>query len=107
MFHHFSALAESTDRPIMIYNIPFRAGVNLDNETMLRLAEHANIVGVRDCSADSAKSFDLLRQRPTGLAVFTGEDPFVYSALALGADGGITASAHVQTKRSPTFAIRT
>lgn len=98
MFHHFAALAESTDRPIMIYNIPYRTGVNLGNETMLRLAQHANIVGVKDCSVDSAQSFDLLRQRPSGFAVFTGEDPFFYSALALGADGGITASAHIQTQ---------
>jgi 4-hydroxy-tetrahydrodipicolinate synthase len=45
---HFAALADSTARPIMIYNIPYRTGVNLGNETMLRLAERGNIVGVKD-----------------------------------------------------------
>ena len=92
---HFSALADSTERPILIYNIPYRTGVNLGNETMLRLAERANIVGVKDCCADAAQSFDLLCRRPRDFAILTGEDQLFYTALAQGADGGITASAHV------------
>jgi 4-hydroxy-tetrahydrodipicolinate synthase len=97
LFRHFSALAEATDRPILIYNIPYRTGVNLGNETMLRLAERSNIVGVKDCSADPAQSFDLLRRRPPGFAVLTGEDAGFYAALTQGADGGILASAHFRT----------
>ena len=97
LFRHFSALAEATDRPILVYNIPYRTGVNLGNETMLRLAERANIVGVKDCSADPAQSFDLLRQRPPGFAVLTGEDAGFYAALTQGADGGILAAAHFRT----------
>ena len=50
---HFAALADATARPIMIYNIPYRTGVNLGNETMLRLAERSNIVGVKDCCGDT------------------------------------------------------
>lgn len=97
LFLHFSALADSTDKPILIYNIPYRTGVNLGNETMLRLAERANIVGVKDCCADAAQSFDLVRQKPADFVVLTGEDPFYYSALTQGADGAILASAHVHT----------
>ena len=97
LFEHFAALADSTAKPILIYNIPYRTGVNLGNETMLRLAERANIVGVKDCCADPAQSFDLARQKPAGFAVLTGEDPFYYSALTQGADGAILASAHVHT----------
>jgi 4-hydroxy-tetrahydrodipicolinate synthase len=97
LFQHFSFLAQSTPRPILIYNIPYRTGVNLGNETMLRLAEHANIVGVKDCCADLAQSFDLIRLRPPGFAVLSGEDTLFYPALTLGADGGILASAHVET----------
>ncbi len=97
LFQHFAALADSTTKPILIYNIPYRTGVNLGNETMLRLAERANIVGVKDCCADPAQSFDLVRQRPADFAVLTGEDPFYYSALTQGADGAILASAHVHT----------
>jgi 4-hydroxy-tetrahydrodipicolinate synthase len=97
LFRHFSILAENTARPILIYNIPYRTGVNLGNETMLRLAEIENIVGVKDCSADAAQSFDLLRYRPEGFAVLTGEDAHFYTALTQGADGGILASAHIET----------
>jgi 4-hydroxy-tetrahydrodipicolinate synthase len=68
---------------------------------MPQLAEHPNIVGVKDCSADPAQSFDLLRHKPAHFAVLTGEDHLFYDALTHGAEGGITASAHVRT---PSFA---
>jgi len=98
LYRHFSDLADNTDRPILVYNIPYRTGVNLGNETMVQLARHANIVGVKDCSADPAQSFDLLRSRPPGFAVLTGEDALFYGALTQGADGGILASAHIETR---------
>lgn len=97
LYRHFAALAKGTDRPIMVYNIPYRTGVNMANETLLRLAALPNIVGVKDCCADPAQSFDLLRARPRGFAVLTGEDALFYSALTQGADGGILATAHVET----------
>ena len=96
LFAHFSALAGATDRPILIYNIPYRTGVNLGNETMLRLAALANIVGVKDCCADAAQSFDLLAAKPASFAVLTGEDALFYTALTQGAEGGILASAHIR-----------
>ena len=92
---HFEALAERTTKPIALYNIPYRTGVNLANETLLRLAELAPIIGVKDCCAVPAQSVELLRQRPAGFSVMTGEDALFFSALAHGADGGILASAHV------------
>jgi 4-hydroxy-tetrahydrodipicolinate synthase len=95
MIRHFSALAESTARPIMIYNIPYRTGVNLGSAAMLELAALANVVGVKDCSADMAQSLDLLRRKPPGFSVLTGEDALFHTMLTGGADGGITASAHV------------
>lgn len=98
LFQHFAALARNTSRPILIYNIPYRTGVNLGNETMLRLAEIDNIAGVKDCCADAAQSFDLLRLRPEDFSVLTGEDALFYTALTQGADGGILASAHVETE---------
>jgi len=103
LFQHFSRLADSTQKPIIIYNIPHRTGVNLGNEAMLRLAERPNIVGVKDCAADAAQSFDLLRYRPKGFSILVGEDPLFYTAIAHGADGGITASAHVHTRAFATI----
>jgi 4-hydroxy-tetrahydrodipicolinate synthase len=95
---HFSALADRATHPMMLYNIPYRTGVNLGNEAMLRLAEHPNIAGLKDCSADREQSLDLLRRRPAGFAVLTGEDAQFHEALIDGADGGILASAHVETE---------
>jgi 4-hydroxy-tetrahydrodipicolinate synthase len=82
----------------MIYNIPYRTGVNLGNETMLRLADHRNIVGLKDCCADQNQSRELLRRRSGGFAVLTGEDAHYHEALLDGADGGIVASAHIETE---------
>jgi 4-hydroxy-tetrahydrodipicolinate synthase len=95
---HFSALVDRAAHPIMLYNIPYRTGVNLGNEAMLRLADHPDIVGLKDCSADRNQSLDLLRRRPAGFAVLTGEDAQYYEALTDGASGGILASAHVETE---------
>jgi len=99
LYRHFVTLARATERPIIVYNIPYRTGVNLTNATLLRLAALPNIVGLKDCCADQAQSFDLLRGRPPGFAVLTGEDALFYGALAHGADGGILAAAHVETGR--------
>jgi 4-hydroxy-tetrahydrodipicolinate synthase len=95
---HFTRIAEATSREILIYNIPYRTSVNLANETLLRLAELPNIVGVKDSSGNLAQSLELLRQRPRGFAVMTGDDASLYTMLAHGGDGGILASAHVKTE---------
>jgi 4-hydroxy-tetrahydrodipicolinate synthase len=97
MIRHFSALAERAAHPVLLYNIPYRTGVNLGNEAMLRLAAHPNIAGLKDCCAIRAQSMELLRRRPAGFAVLTGEDALAYEALADGADGAILASAHIET----------
>jgi 4-hydroxy-tetrahydrodipicolinate synthase len=94
---HFEAVAQATDRPILIYNIPYRTGVNIMNDTLLALADIDNIVGLKDCCADMAQSFDLLNRRPSGFSVLTGEDALFYGALMHGSDGGILASAHAET----------
>ena len=97
LLQHFSALADHASWPIVLYNIPYRTGVNLTTDTMLELAKHPNIVGLKDCGADRAQSIDLLRRRPDGFRVLTGEDALYYEALTDGADGAILLSAHIET----------
>jgi 4-hydroxy-tetrahydrodipicolinate synthase len=99
MYKHFTAISEATERKVLIYNIPYRTSVNLSNETLLRLAELPNIVGVKDCSGSFAQSLDLLISRPVGFSVMTGEDAFFFPLLCSGANGGILASAHLATDR--------
>jgi 4-hydroxy-tetrahydrodipicolinate synthase len=94
---HFEALADHAAWPIVLYNIPYRTGVNLTNQTLLRLAEHPNIVGLKDCSANREQSIALLRDRPSGFRVLTGEDAHTHEALSDGADGAILLSAHLET----------
>lgn len=92
---HFNVLARSTDHPILIYNIPYRTGVNMHNETMLELACKPNIIGVKDCCGNAEQSYELLRSAEPGFSVLTGEDPFFYTALVHGASGAIVTGAHV------------
>ena len=99
MREHFTRIAEATAKQILIYNIPYRTSINLANETLLRLAELPNIVGVKDSSGNLAQSLELLRLRPKGFAVLTGDDPSLYTMLAHGGDGGILASSHVRTEQ--------
>jgi 4-hydroxy-tetrahydrodipicolinate synthase len=94
---HFTALADHAAHPILIYNIPYRSSVGLENETLLRLAEHPNIVGLKDCCANRAQTRELLALRPDGFRVLTGEDAQSFDALQAGADGAILLSAHVET----------
>jgi 4-hydroxy-tetrahydrodipicolinate synthase len=97
LLQHFTALAEHASWPIILYNIPYRTSVNLANDTLLRLAEHPNIIGMKDCGADRAQSIELLRLRPAGFRVLTGEDALCFEALSDGADGAILLSAHIET----------
>jgi 4-hydroxy-tetrahydrodipicolinate synthase len=97
LLQHFAALADHASWPIVLYNIPYRAAVNLETETLLELARHPNIVGMKDCGANRAQSIDLLRRRPPGFRILTGEDALYFEALADGADGAILLSAHIET----------
>jgi 4-hydroxy-tetrahydrodipicolinate synthase len=97
LVQHFETLAGHASWPIVLYNIPYRTAVNLTNETLLRLAAHPNIVGIKDCSADRAQSVEFLKRRPPGFRVLTGEDANYHEALTDGADGAILLSAHLET----------
>jgi 4-hydroxy-tetrahydrodipicolinate synthase len=97
LVQHFTALADHAAWPIVLYNIPYRTGVSLTNETLLQLALHPNIAGMKDCGADRAQSIDFLARRPPGFRVLTGEDALYHEALADGADGAILLSAHIET----------
>lgn len=99
LLQHFTALADRASWPVVLYNIPYRTCVALSNDTLLRLAEHPNIVGLKDCCADRAQTRELLRRCPAGFRVLTGEDAQYFDALDDGADGAILLSAHVETER--------
>ncbi|HEY5961825.1 MAG TPA: 4-hydroxy-tetrahydrodipicolinate synthase [Polyangiaceae bacterium] len=96
---HFEALADATELPIVLYNIPYRTGINLENDTIRVLAERRNIVGLKDSSGNLAQSMALLADPPSDFAILTGEDALFYVMLALGAQGGVLAAAHYSPAR--------
>jgi 4-hydroxy-tetrahydrodipicolinate synthase len=94
---HFTAIADATDLKVIVYNIPYRTGINMTNETLFTLAKHKNIVGVKDSCANYGQSMELLANKPANFSVFTGDDMMYYATITNGGDGGILASSHVQT----------
>ena len=98
LLQHFTALADHASWPVVLYNIPYRTAVNLSNDTLLQLAQHPNVVGIKDCSTERTASIELLGHRPTGFRVLAGEDANYFDALSDGADGAILLSAHVETE---------
>jgi 4-hydroxy-tetrahydrodipicolinate synthase len=93
---HFRAVAGATERPIALYNIPYRTGVNLENDTLLGLVDTCpNIRAVKDSTGNLAQTLDLVARAPEGFDVLTGDDALFFSCMAAGAAGGILASAHL------------
>ena len=99
IYEHFKAISEATNLKIIIYNIPYRTGRNIENETLYKLAELENIVGVKDSSGNINQTMELIFNKPKNFAVLTGEDILFYLNLVLGGDGGILAASHLQTEK--------
>ena len=85
IYLHFKAIAEKADIPMIVYNVPGRTVADMQNDTVLRLAQIPNIVGIKDSSGDLTLVADLIRRVPSSFAVLQGRDTLIYSALALGA----------------------
>jgi 4-hydroxy-tetrahydrodipicolinate synthase len=97
LIDYFSTLADTSAKPILLYDIPQRTGVRIDLPTLLTLAEHPRIVGVKDCSGSLETTLALILDGR--LQVLCGEDLNLFGTLCMGGSGGITASAHVQPER--------
>ncbi|MDP9909955.1 4-hydroxy-tetrahydrodipicolinate synthase [Variovorax boronicumulans] len=93
----FHAIADASTVPVLVYDIPYRTGVTIARETMLALAEHPRIRGIKDCGGDMAKTRAVIADGR--LQVLTGEDHQIFATMAEGGVGAIAASGHVQTKR--------
>ncbi|MGI5160156.1 4-hydroxy-tetrahydrodipicolinate synthase family protein [Microbispora sp. CA-102843] len=95
---HFTALAEQTPVPLVVYNIPYRTGQSVGVATLRRLGELPMVAGVKHAVGGvDLDTVALLADPPEDFAVLAGDDPFLSALLALGASGGILASAHLCT----------
>jgi 4-hydroxy-tetrahydrodipicolinate synthase len=95
LFRHFAAIAESTDLPLVLYNIPGRTGVTISAETMARLAEIPNIVGVKDSTLSMNMVADVISLCGEDFAVLSGDDPMTLPLVALGGRGVISVASNV------------
>jgi 4-hydroxy-tetrahydrodipicolinate synthase len=95
LYRHYRAIAETVDIPLILYNVPGRTVADLSNDTVLRLAEIPNIVGIKDATASIERASDLLARRPRAFAVYSGDDMTALSLMLLGAEGVISVTANL------------
>ncbi len=99
LYQYFKAVAEETDRQVILYNVPGRTGTNMKTETTLRLAEIPNITAVKEASGDIAQIIDIKRQAPEGFTVLSGNDDQTLPLMACGADGVISVASNMAPKQ--------
>jgi 4-hydroxy-tetrahydrodipicolinate synthase len=95
LYTHFSAIAESTALPILLYNNPARTGVKLAVQTVARLAEIENIIGIKDSSGDLTLTAEFIGATPEDFSVLMGRDTLILAGLIYGCKGSIAATANV------------
>ncbi len=90
LYQHFSAVATAVDIPIIVYNIQGRTGVNIETATLKRMAEHRNIVAVKEASGNLSQMMDVLNELPAEFTVISGDDNLTLPLLSLGGMGVIS-----------------
>jgi len=91
---HFRAIADAVHTPIVVYNVPGRTGSNIEAATTLELAEHQNIVAVKEASGNLAQIGEIIRHRPARFSVLSGDDPLTLQVMADGGDGVISVTSN-------------
>jgi len=98
LYLHFKAIAEAVDMPHILYNVPGRTAADMNNDTVLRLAQIPNIVGIKDATGNIERGSDLLLRAPQDFAVYSGDDASALALLLLGGHGTISVTANVAPK---------
>ena len=95
LYRHFKAIAESTDLPVILYNVTSRTAVNMSAETVIRLSEIPNIVGIKEAGGDLGQAAQIIRDAAPGFLVWSGNDDQTYPMMALGGYGIISVASHL------------
>ena len=95
LVRHFTAIADATSLPGMLYNVPARSALNMTAETTLRLAQHPRIVGVKEASGDLAQIGRIIADAPAGFRVWSGNDSDTLAVMAMGGYGVVSVAAHL------------
>jgi 4-hydroxy-tetrahydrodipicolinate synthase len=94
LFHHYRAVAEAAELPLIVYNVPGRTGGNIDPDTLFRIAEIDNVVGVKEASGHLEQVMTIIQGRPRDFLVLSGDDALTLPILAAGGDGVISVVAN-------------
>ncbi len=94
-YRHFMTIADSVDLPLVVYNIPGRTGKNIENSTMLKLAQHPNIVGVKEASGSIPQIMELISKAPADFTVISGDDNLTLPIIAVGGKGVISVASNI------------
>lgn len=94
LYRHFTAIADASPKPICLYNVPGRTAVNLQPAVTLQLAEHANVMGIKEASGDLAQIMQILRGRPETFTVLSGDDWLTLGVVAAGGDGLVSVASN-------------
>lgn len=103
MYEYFKAVADASEKPIVIYNVPGRTGANISAQTTLRLAEHENIIAIKEASGNYAQISEIIRNKPQGFSVLSGNDDETLSLMATGAQGVISVASNIAPKQMATL----
>jgi len=95
LYQHYRAIAEAVDIPQILYNVPGRTACDISNDTVLRLAEIPNIIGIKDATGNMERAGDLISRAPENLAVYSGDDASAMSLMLMGGRGVISVTANV------------
>ena len=95
---HFEAIADTSPVPVVVYNVPGRVGVNLQAATCVELAQHPNIIAVKEASGNLQQIMEILRDKPADFDLLSGDDGITQPLMALGATGVISVAANAYTK---------
>lgn len=87
---HFQAVADSVERPVILYNVPSRTGLNITPETLSILADHPRIAGIKEASGDIAQITEMFRRCHDRIAIYSGDDAYALPVLSLGAEGVVS-----------------
>jgi 4-hydroxy-tetrahydrodipicolinate synthase len=98
LYRHFRKIAETVDLPMILYNVPGRTVADLQNDTVLRLAQVPGIIGIKDATASMERGTDLIKRLPRNFAVYSGEDAAALALILLGGHGVISVTANVAPK---------
>ncbi len=99
MVAHFTAIADAVDIPMVLYNVPGRTVADMNVDTALKLAEHPNIIGIKEASGNIDRAAQLIKAAPAGFSIYSGDDPTAVALMLLGGHGNVSVTANVAPRQ--------